>query len=132
MALGDNLHMERQTKEFRLFVGLCGYPPKTTEDWAPFALLVAEHGWPRLLRAARQLHGQKNVYARDYAALCLQYKKDAEDEMKEIKAKAASDTPVTKTSDADRFAIWLPQYEAKGVYPMWFRKLAERLGRTLP
>lgn len=132
MALGDDLHMARATEEFRLFVGLCGYPPRTTEDWAPFALLVKEHGWPRLLRAARQLHGQKNVYARDYAALCIQYKKDAEDEMKEIKAKAASETPSQRASDEDFYRIWLPYYVERGSYSKAFREIAARLGKTLP
>jgi hypothetical protein len=132
MALGDDLHLARLTPEFREFAALLGHSPKTTDSWAPYALLVQEHGWNRLLRAAKQLHGQPNVFPRDYARLCIQYKQDSEAEEREAKERQVRDAPVVKTPDEDRFAIWLPQYEKTGVYPPWFKRLAERLGRTLP
>lgn len=132
MAIGDDLHLAKLTEEFQEFAALLGHSPKTTSSWAPYSLLVREHGWDRLLRAARQLHGQPNVFPRDYARLCIQYKQDSEAEQREQAAKALSDTPVTKTPDETRFAIWLPKYAETGVYPPWFKRLAERLGKELP
>lgn len=92
MAHGDDLHLARLLPQFKELSALIGYSPKTTDTWAPFALLVADHGWNRLLRAARQLQKQDRVYPRDYAVLCHRFKQDEEQAAKEAADKAESDT----------------------------------------
>ena len=103
----------------------------TRDAWPMWARLVQKYGWPIVIKAADQCHPEKR-YVNNVEAFCIELSKEQAAEAKEEAARAVNDTPVAKTPDEDRFAIWLPQYEAKGVYPVWFKRLAERLGRTLP
>lgn len=105
----------------------------TRDAWPMWARLVQRYGWPIVIKAADQCHPEKR-YVNNVEAFCIELSKEAIEEEKEMlryEAKTIA-TNITLTPDADRFAIWLPKYAETGVYPPWFKRLAERLGRTLP
>jgi hypothetical protein len=117
--------------EYKALGTIVGQGKLKADHWPTWARIVALYGWKHVLRASEYLEPEKRWPA-EVETLCRQYQRDDLAEEREAKERQVRDTPVVRTPDEDRFAIWLPQYEAKGVYPMWFRKLAERLGRTLP
>lgn len=76
---GSDLHLAKLLPEFSRLQAILGRRIKETDQWAPYARLVALHGWKRLLRAAEQADPDKR-WAPDLERLCNQYAKEAADE----------------------------------------------------
>lgn len=114
MSYGDDLHMAKGMDEFKDFFALIGYTPKATDQYAPYAAILAKHGWPRMLRAARQLHGQPEIFSRHVAALCHQYALD-EAEAKKMAENVPKRQQIAKEEREARAAAFRAARAKEGV-----------------
>lgn len=115
-AFGDDLHLAKLTPEFARFQAILGWRIKDTAQWAPFARLVALHGWKRLIRAAEQCEPGAR-WPSDMERLCQQYQRDQaqmEREAEERERIAALPKP---TDHAARAALFREIMARHGVGP---------------
>lgn len=103
---GSDLHLAKLTPEFTRFQAILGWRIKDTAQWAPFARLVALHGWKRLIRAAEQCEPGAR-WPSDMERLCQQYQRDQtqmEREAEERERLAALPKPTNHAERAKLFS----------------------------
>lgn len=110
---GHDLHLARLLPEFTRLQAILGRKLRDTDSWAPYARLVALHGWKRLIRAAEQADPDKR-WANDLERLCNRYADEAKQEAREAEQRARE---ASRPKVADR----------KGMGEM-FRSVRERYG----
>ena len=84
---GSDLHLAKLLPEFSRLQAILGRRLRDTEQWAPYARLVALHGWKRLLRAAEQADPDKR-WAPDLEKLCNRYAEETKQEEREAEQRA--------------------------------------------
>lgn len=72
---GADLQYAKLLPEFAKLQAILGRSLRDTDSWAPYARLVALHGWKRLIRAAEQADPDKR-WAPDLEKWCNQFAKD--------------------------------------------------------
>lgn len=86
-TFGSDLHLAKLLPEFSRLQAILGRRLRDTDQWAPYARLVALHGWKRLLRAAEQADPDKR-WAPDLEKLCNRYAEEAKQDEREAEQRA--------------------------------------------